>query len=128
MSTLSGLGIHHGAASRDLDCRAAGTGLGRKPGGRDGGWSKPAGYYEQASGDGGAGNRIGPFKGRATAVGATAGYTFTAAGTPVSTLLKVLREVDVENRPEGTIGLFTVACPLGHHGPPPAPQPIRARY
>ena len=87
-----------------------------------------AGYYDQVSNDSGAGNRIGPFKGRVTAVGATAGYNFTVAGTPVSTLLKVLREVDVENRPEGTIGLFTVAFPLGHHGPPPAPQPIRARY
>jgi hypothetical protein len=87
-----------------------------------------AGYDDQVSGDRGEGNRIGPFNGRVTAVGATAGYNFTVAGTPVSTLLKVLREVDVENRPEGTIGLFTAAFPSGHHGPPPAPQPIRASY
>ena len=44
-----------------------------------------AGYFDQVSGDGGAGNRVGPFKGRVTAVGATAGYDFTVAGTPVST-------------------------------------------
>ena len=67
-------------------------------------------------------------KGRVTAVGAPAGYDFTIVGTSVSTLVKVLREVDVDNRPDGTIGLFTVAFPLGHHRPPPAPQPIRARY
>ena len=91
MSTLSGLGIHHGAASRDLDCRAAGPGLGRKPGGRDGGWSKPAAYYEQASGDGGEGNRIGPFKGRAAAAGATAGYNFTVAGGAATDQGEILR-------------------------------------
>lgn len=59
-----------------------------------------AGYYDQVSGDSGAGNRIGPFKGRVTAVGATAAYNDTVAGTPVTTRLKVLREVYVENRPK----------------------------
>ena len=85
------------------------------------------GYYEQVSDDGGIGNRVGAFKGRVTAVGATAGYDFTVAGTPVSARIKVLREVDVENRPEGTIGLFTVGFPLG--GPaPPAARPVTAKY
>lgn len=87
-----------------------------------------AGYYDQISSDRGEGNRIGPFKGRAAAVGATAGYNFTVAGTPVSARVKVLREVEVDNRPQGTIGLFTVAFPLGGHTPPASPQPIRARY
>ncbi|QRM31283.1 transporter [Microvirga sp. VF16] len=87
-----------------------------------------AGYYDQVSDDGGAGNRIGPFKGRVTAVGATAGYDFTVAGTPVSTRIKVLREVDVENRPQGTIGLFSLGFPLGGHAPPAAPRAVTAKY
>lgn len=86
------------------------------------------GYYDQVSDDGGAGNRIGPFKGRVTAVGATAGYNFTVAGTPVSARVRVLREVDVENRAQGTIGLFTVGFPLGGPAAPAQPQPIRVRY
>jgi hypothetical protein len=87
-----------------------------------------AGHYRQVSGDGGEGNRIGPFKGRVTAVGATAAYTFTVAGTPVSTRIKVLREVDVDNRPEGTIGLLTVAFPLGGAAAPEAARPVTAKY
>ena len=87
-----------------------------------------AGYYDQISNDGGEGNRIGPFKGRVTAVGATAGYDFSVAGTPVSTLIKVLREVDVENRAQGTVGLFTVAFPLGEPAAPEAAKPIVAKY
>ena len=87
-----------------------------------------AGYYDQVSEDSGEGNRIGPFKGRVTAVGASATYNVTIVGTPVTTRLKVLREVDVENRPQGTIGLFTVAFPLGGPKPPAAPEPIQARY
>jgi hypothetical protein len=87
-----------------------------------------AGYYDQVSGDGGSGNRIGPFKGRVTAVGATAGYNFTLGGTPVSTRIKVLREVDVENRAQGTIGLLTVAFPLGGQTAPAAERPVTAKY
>jgi hypothetical protein len=50
-------------------------------------------------------------------------YTFEVAGTPVSARLKVLREVDVQNRPEGTIGLFTIAFPIGAKpAPTPAPE------
>ncbi|WP_414470643.1 transporter [Microvirga sp. M2] len=86
-----------------------------------------AGYYDQVSNDSGAGNRIGPFKGRVTAVGATAGYDFMVAGTPVSARIKVLREVDVENRPQGTIGLFTVGFPLGAPAAPASPQTVTAK-
>jgi hypothetical protein len=87
-----------------------------------------AGYYDQISSDSGEGNRIGPFKGRVTAVGASATYNVTIAGTPVTTRLKVLREVDVENRPQGTIGLFTVAFPLGGHAAPESARPVTAKY
>jgi hypothetical protein len=86
-----------------------------------------AGYYDQVSSDSGEGNRIGPYQGRVTAVGATAAYDFTVAGTPITTRLKVLREVDVENRPQGTMGLFTVAFPLGGHAPPTTSRPITVK-
>lgn len=87
-----------------------------------------AGYHDQVSSDGGTGNRIGPFKGRVTAVGASAGYNFTVAGTPITTRIRVLREVDVENRPQGTMGLFTLAFSLGGRAVRASPQPVRARY
>lgn len=87
-----------------------------------------AAYYQQVTGDSGEGDRIGPFKGRVAAIGATAAYNFTVAGTPVSTRIKVLREVDVENRPQGTIGLFTVAFPLGVPAAPEAAKPVVAKY
>ena len=51
------------------------------------------------------GATLGPYKGRVTAVGGTIGYNFTLGHTPISTRLKVLREVEVENRFRGTIGL-----------------------
>jgi hypothetical protein len=86
-----------------------------------------AGGYDQVSSGSGTGNRIGPFKGRVTAVGATAGYDFTVAGAPVSARIKVLREMDVENRPQGAIGLFTVGFPLGGPAAPGTAAPVRAK-
>ncbi len=82
-----------------------------------------ASHYQQVSADGGAGAALGSYKGRVTAVGAHIGFNFEVAGTPVSARLKVLREVDVENRSRGTIGLFTLAFPLGHVPKPPQPTP-----
>jgi hypothetical protein len=83
-----------------------------------------ASHYQQVSGDGGSGASLGPYKGRVTAVGGTIGYSFNVAGTPVSARLKVLREVSVENRPQGTIALISLAFPLGHvAAPAPSPEP-----
>lgn len=79
-------------------------------------------HYQQISADSGAGASLGPYKGRVTAVGGTIGYSFNVAGTPVSARLKVLREVSIENRPQGTIALVSVAFPIGH-APPAAPPP-----
>jgi hypothetical protein len=61
-------------------------------------------------------------------VGATAGYDFTVAGTPVSARIKVLREVDVENRAQGTIGLLSVGFPLGGPAAPSDARPVTAKY
>ena len=57
-----------------------------------------ASHYQQVTGDSGEGATLGPYKGRVTAVGGTVGYTFEVGKIPVSTRVKVLREVDVENR------------------------------
>lgn len=73
-----------------------------------------AAHYQQVGRDSGTGAALGAYRGRTTAVGATISYSFKVAGTPVSTRIKVLREVKVENRPQGTIALVTVAFPLGH--------------
>ncbi|MGO4171239.1 SphA family protein [Bosea sp. TAF32] len=83
-------------------------------------------HYQQITGDSGSGASLGPYKGRVTAVGGTIAYSFAVAGTPVTARLKVLREVSVENRPQGTIGLFSIAFPLGavaQAAPPPEPVP-----
>ncbi|CAH1661348.1 conserved exported hypothetical protein [Hyphomicrobiales bacterium] len=83
-------------------------------------------HYQQITGDSGAGASLGPYKGRVTAVGGTVAYSFAVAGTPVTARLKVLREVSVDNRPQGTIGLFSIAFPLGpvaQAAPPPEPVP-----
>lgn len=85
-------------------------------------------HYQQVTGDSGAGASLGPYKGRTTAVGGTIAYTFNVAGTPVSTRVKVLREVSVENRPQGTIALFTIAFPLGvtaAAAPPAEPKVVK---
>lgn len=89
-----------------------------------------AGHYQQISSDGGEGARSGAFKGRVTGIGGTVAYTFMVGQTSVSTRLKVLREIDVENRPQGTVALFTVAFPIGGQAPPQeaAAARIRARY
>jgi len=84
-----------------------------------------ASHYQQVSGDSGSGASLGPYKGRTTAIGGSIGYNFTVAGTPVAARLKVLREVSVENRPQGTIALVSLAFPLGHVPAPTAEPPAK---
>ncbi|SFD66973.1 Uncharacterized conserved protein [Bosea sp. CRIB-10] len=84
-----------------------------------------ASHYQQVSGDGGRGATLGPYKGRVTALAAQIAYTFEVAGTPVSARLKVLREVDVDNRSRGTIGLFSIGFPIGHSAAAPKAAPAR---
>lgn len=79
-------------------------------------------HYQQISGDSGSGASLGPYKGRTTAVGGTIAYSFAVAGTPVTARLKVLREVSVANRPQGTIAFVSLAFPIGYV-PPAAPSP-----
>ena len=53
---------------------------------------------------------------------------FLIGQTPVSTRIKVLREVETENRFRGTIGLFTVVFPLGGQAPPNQAPAVTAKY
>lgn len=69
-------------------------------------------HYQQITGDSGPGATLGPYKGRTTAIGGTIGYTFMVGATPIATRVKVLREVDVKNRPQGTIGWVQLSFPL----------------
>lgn len=81
-----------------------------------------ASHYQQITNDSGPGARLGPFKGRVTAVGGTIGVTANAGQIPISVNLKILREVEVENRFQGTIGFFQVSFPLWV-APPKAAEP-----
>ncbi|GJD65686.1 SphA family protein [Methylobacterium frigidaeris] len=81
-----------------------------------------ASHYQQLTGDSGPGARLGPFKGRMTAVGGTIGITGEVGTIPVTVRLKLLREVEVENRLQGTIGFFQVSFPLWV-APKAAPEP-----
>ena len=69
-------------------------------------------HYRQITGDSGPGATLGSYKGRATVVGGMLGYDFLLGHTPISTKIKLLKEVDVENRPQGTIGWVQVSFPL----------------
>ena len=82
-----------------------------------------ASHYQQVTGDSGEGATLGPYKGRTTALGGTVGYTFEVGKIPVSTRVKVLREVDVENRFQGTIGFLQISFPLWVA---PAASPLQA--
>lgn len=69
-------------------------------------------YYHQLTGDSGAGAVLGPFKGRTLALGGTVAFNFEVDRTPWSLRLKAFKELDVENRLEGTSGFLTVSVPL----------------
>nr|WP_283535823.1 transporter [Methylorubrum extorquens] len=69
-------------------------------------------YYNQLTGDSGSGDRIGPFRGRVTSLGAQIGYTFKLGEIPVSTNVRFFREFDVRNRFAGTATYLTISAPL----------------
>ncbi|GJE14329.1 hypothetical protein FOHLNKBM_5403 [Methylobacterium longum] len=87
-------------------------------------------FYNQLTGDSGRGDRIGPFKGRVTALGGQIGYTFKVGVIPVSTNVRVLREFDVTNRFAGTATYLTVSAPLWVAPPKPVVEsrPVVAKF
>lgn len=87
-------------------------------------------FYDQLTGDSGRGDRIGPFKGRVTALGGQIGYTFQVGEIPVSTNVRVLREFDVTNRFAGTATYLTISAPLWVAPPKPVAEtrPVIAKF
>ena len=70
-------------------------------------------YYNQVTGDSGAGATLGAFKGEVTAIGPNINYNFQWGNTPVSTSLRWLHEFDAKNRLEGDAVLFSATFPFG---------------
>lgn len=69
-------------------------------------------YYDQISGDSGAGAVLGPFEGRVTALGVTIGYDFKLGALPVSTRIKYFHEFDTKNRLQGDAVYLSASFPL----------------
>lgn len=70
-------------------------------------------YFDQLTGDSGAGAVLGPFKSRASAIGGYAGYTFKVGEVPITASVKIFQEFDIKNRLDnGVAGFFTIAMPL----------------
>jgi hypothetical protein len=73
-------------------------------------------YYEQVTGDSGAGARLGAFEGRVAALGPVLNWNFEIGKIPVSTSLRYFHEFDVRNRLEGDSGFFSLTIPLSAIG------------
>jgi hypothetical protein len=69
-------------------------------------------WYEQLTGDSGAGAILGDFKGRAVSIGPEAGYSFKVADRSVSLSLRWYHEFEVKNRLEGDGVFLTLSLPL----------------
>lgn len=69
-------------------------------------------YYNQLSGDSGAGAVLGSFKGEVAAIGVTMGFNFKLGMLPVSTRFKYFHELHAKNRLKGDAGFITVSIPL----------------
>jgi hypothetical protein len=77
-------------------------------------------YYKQVTGDTGSGAVLGAFKGEAVAIGGTVGFNFELGALPLSTRVKVYRELDVTRRLKGTAAFVTLSMPLDVNPPAPA--------
>ena len=69
-------------------------------------------YYDQITGDSGAGAKLGDFKGHVVGIGPAVNYTFMAGETPIATNLRYFHEFDVENRLSGEAFFLVVTVPV----------------
>jgi hypothetical protein len=69
-------------------------------------------FYQQVTGDSGAGARLGDFEGRVIALGPAIDFSFALGKIPVSGNLRYFHEFDVENRLEGDAGYLNFVIPL----------------
>lgn len=80
-------------------------------------------HLNQLTGDSGSGALLGSFKGRTSAVGATAAHSFMIGKAPVTIRARYLEEFGVRNRPDGRSFFLSFTMPLKVKlppGPPPA--------
>lgn len=76
------------------------------------------------TGDGGSGDRVGPFQGRVASIGPLVGYTFKAGEVPITLSGRWFYEFDVDNRVTGNSAFLTLSMPLAG----PAPKAITTKY
>lgn len=69
-------------------------------------------FYKQISGDGGSGAALGEFKGRATAIGATASHVFSTKSTLITTRIKFFHDTSVQNRAKSNSVFLTLSVPI----------------
>jgi hypothetical protein len=83
-------------------------------------------FYNQISGDGGAGNRVGDFKSRVIGIGPQFGYIFPVGENHQGYLnLKAYREFDASHRAEGWNAWLTFAISPAAPGEPSPPTKQR---
>jgi hypothetical protein len=70
-------------------------------------------FYQQVTGDSGAGARLGDYKSRVAGIGPQAGYFFKVGDRKWYANLKGYHEFNARNRPEGWNVWLTLAIPLG---------------
>lgn len=73
-------------------------------------------FYQQVTGDSGAGAHLGDFEGRVIALGPAIDFSFALGSTHVSGNMRYFREFDVENRLEGDAGYVNFVIPLSGGG------------
>jgi hypothetical protein len=85
-------------------------------------------YFQQLTGDSGAGARLGPFKGRVLGIGPQIGFIFPMGEEHQGYLnLKAYHDFDAQNRPEGyTVWATFVISPAAKEAPKTAP--LTRRY
>jgi len=84
-------------------------------------------YFQQLTGDSGSGDRLGPFRSRVVGLGPQANLLFPV-GDKVSgaASLKLYKEFDAQNRPEGWNAWLTIS--LSEAPPHPAAAPVTVKY
>ncbi|WP_210483455.1 SphA family protein [Microvirga antarctica] len=69
--------------------------------------------YSQLTGDGGSGDKVGPFQSAVAALGPQVGYSFTVGKKSWYANLRLYREFWAHNRVRGTAAFLTLNMPLG---------------
>ena len=79
-------------------------------------------YFDQLTGDSGAGAKLGPFEGRVIGVGATAAHTFMLGKYPATLRVRGMTEFDARNRLQGDSAWLQFSVPLSITLPGAAPK------